>query len=148
MRESIGGSFLLYVVIFFIGVIILFFASIMSYSKAYRVKNRIINIVENSNCNESEQSIISKIDYDLSEIGYTFTSVGNCSFNNECTNFNTISNTGGNFNYCICKLDAPNGGYYFEVMTFTEFEFPIIKDVIRSNVHGESKTMCKSYEDE
>lgn len=152
MRDSIGGSFLLYVVIFFVGIIILFFASIMSYSKAYRVKNRIINVVENSSCSDTEIDIIKKIDSNLTEIGYTYTKVGSCNFNNngsECQNFNLkYPNNGGNFNYCICKIDRGNSGYYFEVITFTEFEFPIIKNVIRSNVHGESKIMCKNYKDD
>lgn len=149
MRESIGGSFLLYIVIFFIGVIILFFASIMSYSKAYRVKNRIINVVESSGCSTTESDIISTIDSDLKDAGYTYTTAGKCNFNNECQNFNTkFPNNGENFNYCICKIDNGNNGFYYEVITFTEFEFPIIKDVIRSNVHGESKIMCKNYDDD
>ena len=150
MRESLGGSFLLYIVIFFVGVIILFFASIISYSKAYRVKNRIINVVENSPCNATEVDIIKSIDSDLNSVGYTYSGSSSCNFGGSgtCTNFNTSTNFGGNFNYCICKVDNPeSNGYYYKVITFTEFDFPIIKSVIRSSVHGESKRMCMTYED-
>lgn len=159
MRESLGGSFLLYIVIFIIGIVILFFASIISYAKAYRVKNRIINVVENSSCiNPGDDptdvygKIIKDIDADLGNVGYSFTSSSNCNFNNNsCSsvdNFNIkVPYKGGNYNYCICKVDNGTEGYYYEVVTFTEFSFPIIKDVIRADVHGESKIMCKNYDD-
>ena len=45
MKASIGGSMLLYIVLFFVSVVILFFVGIISYNKAYRVKNRIVNII-------------------------------------------------------------------------------------------------------
>ena len=46
MRESLGGSMLLNLVVIFTGLIIIFFVGILSYSKAYRVKNRIVEIIE------------------------------------------------------------------------------------------------------
>ena len=160
MREATGGSLLLYLVIFFVGVIILFFASIMSYAKAYRVKNRIINIVEETDCslnfnNTVKENIITAIDTDLQTVGYNYSNAKQCNFNNKdnasCENFNISSVKGGNYNYCICRVDVDSGddsrGYFYEVITFTQFEFPIIKDVISSEVHGESKLMCKDYSD-
>ena len=45
MRESLGGSMLLNLVVIFTGLIIIFFVGILSYSKAYRVKNRIVEII-------------------------------------------------------------------------------------------------------
>ncbi len=46
MRDSIGGSLLLYLVIIFAGLVITLFVSVLSYSKAYRVKNRTIELLE------------------------------------------------------------------------------------------------------
>ena len=40
MRESVGGAYLLYIAIFFIIAVLLMFASALSYSRAYKVKNR------------------------------------------------------------------------------------------------------------
>ena len=169
MRESVGGSYLLYIIVFFIGVIILFFASILSYAKAYRVKNRIINIAENSACYPLDDSddqlynnIIMDVNSDLKDVGYTFSSTSDCNFEfgniseRDCANFNTsdhgvIGNKGGTYNYCICKVNVdesdPSLGYYFKVITFSQFEFPIIKDVIKTSVYGETKVMCKNYKD-
>lgn len=46
MNESVGNSLLLYLVVFFVGVVMLFYVGIISYSKAYRVKDNIIEIIE------------------------------------------------------------------------------------------------------
>ena len=40
MRDAVGGSLLLNVVVIFVSVIILFFAGIMAYSKAYKAKKK------------------------------------------------------------------------------------------------------------
>ena len=131
MREATGGSLLLYIVLFFVGVIILFFASIMSYSKAYRVKNRIINVVEGSDCETSDDvlfnKLISSINEDLEDVGYSFTKTASCTFNNDVCNepskgnFNVStygigSNKGGAFNYCICTQKKFPLIMYFKVM--------------------------------
>jgi len=160
MKDAVGGSLLLYVVLFFVGVIILFFANIMSYSKAYRVKNRIINILEqhgdipSSEFNLSKRSdLIKVINEDLVNIGYRVASSGSkstCNFNynedkpnnKKCKNFNT-----GNVDYCVCRIDATNG-FYYEVITFTQFDFPVLNSVIKSDVHGETKILGHDYEKE
>ena len=161
MRESLGGSMLLYIVVFFVGIVILFFASILSYVKAYRVKNRIINIVDSSPCMENDTDLFininQSINQSLLDAGYTITAATpECNFINEkCNeddgNFNVrIPYFGGDFNYCICKIDNSSDsstGYHFEVITFTEFKFPVIEHVVKSNIHGETKTMCRTYED-
>ena len=46
MREAIGSSLLLNIAIVFIGVISAFLISSIAYSKAYKVKNRIVSIIE------------------------------------------------------------------------------------------------------
>ena len=160
MRESIGGSLLLYIVLFFIGLIILFFAAILSYAKAYRVKNRIINYLENANYYNDNgphyYDLNEGINNELQGIGYSYKAPKKCNFNNKCVeisgvdddeNINRKSFKGGKYNYCLCKVNNGVDGYYYEVITFTEFEFPIIKSVIKSSVHGETKIMGKEYKD-
>ena len=48
MRDAVGGSILLNIVIIFLSLVIVFFAGIMAYSKAYKVKNRIIEFIKKS----------------------------------------------------------------------------------------------------
>ena len=152
MRESLGGSLLLYIVLFFIGLIILFFAAIMSYAKAYRVKNRIINYLENANT-RNLYDLNTGINEELQNIGYSYGRKNKCNFSNEKCNkdLNQEAHGGGQYDFCYCRVrlsdDNLDEGYYYEVITFTEFEFPIIKSVIRSSVHGETKILGKTYKD-
>ena len=46
MKDAVGGSLLLNIVVIFTSIVILFFAGIMAYSKAYKIKNRIIEVIE------------------------------------------------------------------------------------------------------
>ena len=46
MKEAIGNAFIFGLVITFIGIFILFFATSTSYTKAFKVKNKIIEIIE------------------------------------------------------------------------------------------------------
>ena len=81
MREAIGSSLLLSVVVIFVSLIILFFVSILSYSKAYKVKNKIIDVIEkNKTYNASAEEEIKST---LGELGYQ---LGNCT--NEDGNLN------------------------------------------------------------
>jgi DNA polymerase-3 subunit alpha (Gram-positive type) len=44
VRDAVGGSLLLNLIVIFTSVVILFFSGILAYSKAYKVKNKIIEI--------------------------------------------------------------------------------------------------------
>ena len=160
MRDAIGGSMLLYIVIFFVSVVMLFFISILSYAKAYRVKNRIINIVEGYNFpddfnEEKRKELIELIDTDMTNIGYNTVHNKNCqndsNYGANCNDINVIANNGGVYDYCLCRInvsqDDEKRGYYYEVITYTQFNFPIINQVISSSVHGETKVLGKEYSD-
>ena len=46
MKESIGNAMLFYIIITFVVVLIMFFVGSLSYSKAYKVKNKIVEEIE------------------------------------------------------------------------------------------------------
>ncbi len=46
MREAIGSSMLLYIVVIVVGVVMLLFVSIISYAKAYGAKNKLVSAIE------------------------------------------------------------------------------------------------------
>ena len=46
MRESIGGTMLFWIVLFFLSIFITFLAFVMKYARVYRMKNSIINYIE------------------------------------------------------------------------------------------------------
>lgn len=151
MRSAIGNSLLLNLVIIFVSLIILFFVGILSYSKAYRVKNRIVEIIEkNEVYNDDVSAYISE---DLSNSGYDTSSSGDCSQANARLNRLAFENlpenmNEGGYNYCVFEIDesrkVSNGKYYI-VVTFVKFEFPIIGNLIKIPVYGETKILGKDY---
>lgn len=153
MREAIGGSLLMYLTVFIVGIIIVFFVGILSYAKAYKVKNRIIEIIEKyGNYEDSETDIASY----LNSSGY------NISGNNLCGDVGDLSRYGINekvnlniannssYSYCVYestnttdkdKKKNINKTHYYVVVTFVHFEFPIIGGIINIPVYSETKML-------
>ena len=79
MKEAIGNAFVFALVITFVGIFIFLFATSSSYTKAFKVKNKIVEILEkyddilgvkisdSTGLNSTVESEISDI---LSDIGY------------------------------------------------------------------------------
>lgn len=136
MKASLGGGFLLNIVVVIVSIVMLLFAGILAYSKAYRIKNRIVETIENNNgYNDTAKTILSE---DLQTAGYTFVGVNNkkCDSNN--------LNDGG-YNYCVyISFDAENGVYY-DVVTYMRFEFPVIGTSINIPVKGQTRILKKEY---
>ena len=154
MREAIGGSLLLNLVIIFASIIILFFISILSYSKAYRVKNRIIEITEKYGVYDGQ--VANEIGSDLSAAGYDVSSPTKCDdirarlvrerYDNDKLSEENINAYG--YNYCVFKVSDNSineDGYYYVVVAFVKFEFPIIGDMLTIPVYSETKMLGKTY---
>ena len=57
MRDSVGGTFMIYVLLIFLAVYIVFVAVAFNYARAFRVKNKVIDIIEqNEGIQEMESS--------------------------------------------------------------------------------------------
>lgn len=149
MREAIGNGLLMNLVIVIVSIVILFFVGILSYSKAYRIKNRIIEVIEEFG--DYNSSAVDMISTDLKNVGYYAPSKKNCNETNE----NTTS-----YNYCIYRIDnqekvtgsgktntVEDGSYYYQVVTYVQFQFPVIGNLIKIPVKGETKILGKKYLD-
>ena len=134
MRGALGNSLLLFIIIFCVSLIVLLFLGILSYSKAYKAKNRIIEIIEkyeDYNINAEEEVIFS-----LGTMGYQ---LGSCKDKEK--NKNT-----SDYKYCIYEQSTENGGNYYKVVTYVQFYFPVINELVDNiSVHGETKILGKSY---
>ena len=142
MRESMGNAFVMYMVASIIGVIMLFFVGSISYSKAYKVKNKIVNLIEENG--KWDSNIDNEINDYLKEVGYQVgtgrnTSECNCDSTKGCDKSKSKLLKTGEYNYCALYFSS-NGGYYYKVVTFMKFEFPIIGNVVEFPVKGETKT--------
>lgn len=154
MREAIGGSLLLNLVIIFASIIILFFISILSYSKAYRVKNRIIEITEKYGVYDGQ--VANEIGSDLSAAGYDVSSPNRCDnirtrlvsekYPDDKLSEKNLNNYG--YNYCVFEVSDNSineDGHYYVVVAFVKFEFPIIGDMLTIPVYSETKMLGKTY---
>ncbi len=132
MREAIGNTFIFNVIIVFFVIIIILLVSSLSYSKAYKIKNRIIEIIEaNQGYNSGARS---EIDIYLREVGYKT----NSRQMRKCPSGKGIAQSTSDFRYCVYEKYTINGPYYV-VATFIYFEFPIIGDLLEFPVYGETK---------
>jgi len=109
--------------------------SILAYSKAYRAKNRIIDVIEKyGEYNDYAQNEIMD---SLKEMGYQ---LGNCEHTS------SVTNTSG-YKYCIEERKAQDvDGYYYKVTTYVQFYFPVIEQMFQPPVTSETKILGKEYD--
>lgn len=163
MKEAIGGVSLFQIVIVFL----LIFTGVMcltiNHSKAFGVKDEIINILETNNINSYELSMstVNDIIAHLNEVGYRIT--GDCPSNwtGYDRNGTKVSN---NASFCIkatnvsdayhkniqdiCKKagcnptseDFPEMMYY-DVILFYQLDVPVLKEVMNFKLYGSTKTI-------
>lgn len=146
MRESIGGTWLLGFVVAFIVIFSAYLAVSINYTKAFKVKNQIINLIEeNEGFSKSIGDVSSKTDsqlksssqtedkiyYYLKEIGYATAKIDT----NKCPAGEAQS--GG---YCIKKVCTRQGSYY-KVTSFIKIELPIIWQSFTIPISGETKVL-------
>ena len=154
MKSAIGNSMLLNIVIIIVSAVILIFVSVLSYSKAYRIKNRIIEIIEKNETfeelvDDSGNNIIeNEISQFLHDSGYKVGNYDNCAkaFESKGMEGIEIVHNGG-YNYCVGKETTTDNATYYVVITFVEFNFPIVGSISPSAVSGETKILKKNYND-
>lgn len=139
MKAALGGGYLLNIVVAIVSVVMLMFVGVLAYSKAYRIKNRIVEVIENNN--GYNQNAIDILNEDLKKSGYATTRD-----KSYCTNnLNTTS-----YKYCVIgPIDTENktnGGNYYKVITYVHFDFPVIGSALNIPVKGETKILDKKYD--
>ena len=139
MREAIGGTWIFSIVIIFIVLFTGYLAVSVNYSKAFKVKNGIINIIEhNEGLNTTAQS---EIDNYLGGVGYYVYSTCTTSSNEKGYGPNT-TNTG--YRYCISKRESGEGTFrktYYKVRVFFRIDLPVFGSILVFPVTGETKAV-------
>ncbi len=139
MREAIGGSFIFYFVIIFIALFILFFVGGLSYTKAFKVKNKIVDIIEN-NEGVINNATISEIDEKLGEIGYQINTYrDHCKTDGRFENATELTSGSSQYRYCIYEFKSTSKGNYYGVVAYMYFQVPIINSKLELPVYGETK---------
>lgn len=120
MRESIGGAFLIKIMVVFIVIYNTLLAIAVNYAIAFRVKNQIINIIEqNEGCRNTGDQIKNYV----SSIGYY--------------KAETVAGKG----YTVEATQVAGRGTFYTVKTYIEFDLPVIDALIRPAITGETKVI-------
>lgn len=155
MREAVGSAFLVNLILIFIGVISALVIGSISYSKAYKVKDRIIYIIEKyDGFTDAAQA---EIDTALRDIGYPIRSgdFSNCEtiYKRKAGNsYGEGANKGGtlvhgnsvtsSYDYCVYEYSYETGiGTYYGVTSFMRFDIPLIGGLLTFPVSGETSVI-------
>ena len=165
MKESFGGSWLFGIVILFISLFTSYLAYSINYTRAFNLKNKILEEIEKAEgyttLIENGTKIDDMSDEQLRDANTVKTTVllwirktGYAKQNAEGINCKTVdghsetqSMPGG---YCITKYckdttdgNVTHGGFrtYYKVTTFVAFKIPVINVTLKVPVTGETRTL-------
>ncbi|MBR4178591.1 MAG: hypothetical protein IKR57_04510 [Bacilli bacterium] len=161
MREAIGGTWIMGIVIVFVVLFSSFLAYSISYTKAFNVKNQIINYIEHKegftkSSNDVANIPIEQLLLEADNIKEEFNNVEakayyyimQAGYNKEvakkipCPDGEGKSYSGG---YCIKKIcqnsSSPKSNVYYKVTTYIAVEIPVLQIVVKIPVSGETRTI-------
>lgn len=146
MREAIGNTFIVNLLLVFLGVMSIIFIGSISYSKAFKAKNRIIYAIEKyGGWDETglENPAQNEIDASLKQIGYPLTvRTTHCSRYKKDggTDVYGIDPATTTYRYCVYEYNNEKGHYY-GVTAFMHFDIPLIGGILEFPVYGETKPL-------
>lgn len=123
MREAIGTTYLLNIIIIFIVTVFAAITGIISYNKAYKVSTRIGDAIERA---EGYNDLSKKeIDRVLGSLGYRKGTI-------KCpTREGKPGVSDGLYQYCVYRNDseAKTKHYQYAVLTYMYFDLPLINEI-------------------
>lgn len=154
MREAIGGTWLFQIVIVFVLLFAGYICLSINYSRAYKVKNEVVDIIERRGT--LDYYALASINQYLNDAGYY--SIGTCPSDMSAYKANLLDPTDTEYisgsmtdqgNYCISKVlvngeDETNGGIskvYYKVRVFFKFDLPIFGDIFSFKLDGETEQL-------
>ena len=119
MREAIGGTMLMYIVLFFLFVYIAFMAIVINYGRVFRVKNAIVSYVEQTE-GIQDANVQNEIVQLAGDMGYKG-------------------------RICVCYTEGQKGIYYLSIRVFATFQLPLLpkENYLDLNISGETSAIRK-----
>lgn len=139
MRQSIGGTWLLQLMILFILLFVGFIVLTLNYSRTIKLKNEMVSIVEkyeglNSNSIKLVNNYLRTNNYTTTGQCDTSSGVyGSLSLENNSLE-ETKENT--NYYYCIKKYKGANTSNYYQITVFYKFNLPVVGSISRFAIKG------------
>lgn len=143
MKEAIGQTISLQVILVFMVFLNAFLAFSVNYTKAFRVKNKVINELEqneglNTTAKTNIKDYITNVGYNVSnKTGRTEDNKGTC-FHGVCITPHCAGKIGTNKNSDSCtadsKNDVSNYRVYYTVKTYININIPIINQILNQDI--------------
>lgn len=160
MKESIGNAFVFGFFAFFAFLTVMILTISINYSRASKIKNRLLEKVEayaESSTNIATDGSIDVIDFEsedfkyeieheLANLGYRRNEGGflqnDCELgdSDEKSSSAIVMNPHSNYKYCIYAYPTSRG-YYYGVKTYMYFDIPIIGSLLQFPIYGETKVI-------
>lgn len=140
MRDAIGGTFMLRIFIVFIVLYIIFMCFAVSYAKTFRLKNGVIDILEQSQYQgSSDGDVLDKVNDYLSSNAYNFHGTEHSQIYTHCSSVSgTLSNNGA----CVISKGT-NDETYYQVYLYIVYYFPFFKWEVVMPIGGETDIIPK-----
>lgn len=142
MRDAFGGTFMFKIIIIFIVFYVTFMAIAANYAKVFKIKNNVINILEQSQFNYNDANdwngIVNngKISTYLSSVAYNHKD--NDNIVNDCRNrAGQLSSNG----VCIRGESLGKSSAYYEVTVYMVVSFPLFSIDFVIPISGETETV-------
>ena len=165
MNEGVGSTSTIVIIMVFIAIVSAYMAYNVNYTKAFRMKNKIISLYEeydgeclNTPVNGETETCQQKIRTYAKQIGYTSATL-NCDDNPLRPDHNVESTRRYDVGYCEYKVNAINVKssdpsvvdegqemYYYRILTRIDIQIPIIQNVFQLrilNITGDTKLFEK-----
>lgn len=150
MRDAVGGAFMIKLLLVFLAVYTIFIAIAINYAKAFRVKNKVLNIIEQNegikdlskNVNTSDASIVQIGTY-MNDISYK---IDKNTADKKCKEKygNGDEVFVGDQGYCIVAVnDNDHDALYYRVTTFVTISIPVVRLEFTVPINGETRKIEK-----
>ncbi len=141
MRHSIGGMWLLQLMVLFIFLFAAYIILTLNYSKTIKIKNEVVSMIEKyEGLNDASLELVNNY---LTTAGYS--TLGVCSTKEQSGIYgaNDLFSTsleeavpGEKYYYCVKKYRGTNLTNYYQVALFYKFNLPVIGETSHFNVKG------------
>lgn len=156
MRDAVGGAWVYGIVMVFTLLFAAFLALALTYARAYRMKNEMTSIIEKYQGITVTDALsgmgsVSIINHYLANNGYNAKGVcpvGTYGTKSLTSTSLTPSNGKSRFYYCIgFEKNNPIGHctYIFKVRVFYDFNLPILGQIRRFSVNGQTNELNLAY---
>ena len=141
MKEAIANVGVFNLIIIFITILLAFFIGSLGYSKAFKVKNLIVDEIERDQGYNNKTTEVT-IENMLGQIGYRM-NTGFSSRKCPLEDGQSAINTNSNYQYCVykfehCTRNNAKCSVHYRVISYMYFDIPIIGQLISVPVKGET----------